>query len=613
MSGDTTVKNVKVVVAGDASGAQNALNETEATAGAVASKIKSHFAGVFSTLSNNPALSGFTSMFSELSSSFDGLNDKAETLSDRVSKVGLATAGVGGALTMMSQGDAQAESQLAQAFQNVGANLDDYKGKVDTTVGAMAKFGYTSEQTYGALQTLVQATGSPTKAFNDMGVAANLAAARHESLGAAATQVAQILAGKGTKALSDFGITVTKTKGSTTDYQQVLDQLAKKVNGQASAASDTFTGKLKALRAEVENHVTEFGQKYGPTITAAGAAMSVLGATANGVSSIMSALRGTTEAAGAAQETLTGAQTAGEAAADGLAAGEGAADAAGLPLIATIGLIVAAVALVAVGIYELVTHWQTVFATMKAVVNDCWKFIDSNFVEPIKSFFTTITGFIQSHWQLILGIITGPIGLAVVFITEHFNSIVSFFEGLPAKVGQVFSTVGSAVENAFSTAISKVIGFFQKLPANIVNALSGLAGQMEQVGSNIVSAIAKGITNAPHDIMNAIKGLVPGGGVVGKALHAIGLAEGGIVTKPTLAVVGEAGYPEAVIPLKNGVSAKGFNDSVQQLQNGMFAVQPGSGSSSGANYNVQQIINLPTGTPQQFAQETTWALGRLAS
>lgn len=33
-------------------------------------------------------------------------------------------------------------------------------------------------------------------------------------------------------------------------------------------------------------------------------------------------------------------------------------------------------------------------------------------------------------------------------------------------------------------------------------------------------------------------------------------ADGGIVTRPTKAIIGEAGYPEAVIPLKDGKGVK---------------------------------------------------------
>ena len=52
------------------------------------------------------------------------------------------------------------------------------------------------------------------------------------------------------------------------------------------------------------------------------------------------------------------------------------------------------------------------------------------------------------------------------------------------------------------------------------------------------------------DVINLVSNIPSVPQALGKVLGSIpGLASGGIVTKPTLAVVGEGGEPEAVIPL----------------------------------------------------------------
>lgn len=124
---------------------------------------------------------------------------------------------------------------------------------------------------------------------------------------------------------------------------------------------------------------------------------------------------------------------------------------------------------------------------------------------------------------------------------------------------------------AVGKAIGEVVGFFAGMGVKIVGAVAGLIGDMFTFGKNLVKAIINGITSAPGAIVNAVKGLIPGGGIIGEAASAIGLAAGGIVTKPTLAVVGEAG-PEAVVPLKGGIAT--------------------------APHGIQP---LPTATPQQSA------------
>ena len=218
--GSETVQTVKVVVAGDASGSKRAFTETEAAAGSAASKIKAHFSNVMGALSSNQALAPIMGTFSEFQGMFQGLSDKAGNLGEKFSKVGLGVAGVGGALTMLGDKGKVADQQLAQAFTNAGANVDDYGKQISATVDHMAKYGYTAEETKTSLQTLVQATKNPTLSLKDMAIAADLAAAKHESLSTATNQLAQIIAGKGTKTLQTLGITVSKTSVTVRDAHQ---------------------------------------------------------------------------------------------------------------------------------------------------------------------------------------------------------------------------------------------------------------------------------------------------------------------------------------------------------------------------------------------------------
>ena len=51
-------------------------------------------------------------------------------------------------------------------------------------------------------------------------------------------------------------------------HATAVGDLAKVITGKADAASDSFTGKLQALRAEVTDDVVTFANKYGPSITA---------------------------------------------------------------------------------------------------------------------------------------------------------------------------------------------------------------------------------------------------------------------------------------------------------------------------------------------------------
>ena len=387
-------------------------------------------------------------------------------------------------------------------------------------------------------------------------------------------------------------------RASGNKVQTMLAAVAKATKGQADAASSTWTGHLKALRAEIENHVTEIGQKYGPAITAVGAGMAVAGQAANGLKSMMGMLRGGSEAAAAAQSILTASQEAGTVAADGLAASEVAVDTAGAPLILIILAVIAVIALVVAAVYELVTHWKQVFATMKAVVEECWHFIDSVFVQPIKQAFSAVVDFIKQHWQLLVAILLAPIAPVLsVFLLFH-NQIIGFFQRVVDFIGSV---------------PGKIVNFFTGLPDKIMGEVGSLLGSMESFGENLVSAIVRGVAHMGSAIFDEIKKHIPGSGVIGGIAHTIGLAEGGIVTKPTLAVIAEAGYPEAVIPLKNGLRADA--SGVSQLPQSSQSSAKTSTSGQGGN-TTTQIVNIAAMTNASAAdisQEITWSMSRLAA
>lgn len=107
-----------------------------------------------------------------------------------------------------------------------------------------------------------------------------------------------------------------------------------------------------------------------------------------------------------------------------------------------------------------------------------------------------------------------PIGLIIIAIA----ALVAAFVILEKKFG-VVSKAAEFLGDAFNRFVIQPLKFALDLVGKVISALGKIPGV-----SNLAGAV---------------------GGIVGKIP---GLAEGGIVTGPTLAVVGEAG-PEAVIPL----------------------------------------------------------------
>lgn len=158
---------------------------------------------------------------------------------------------------------------------------------------------------------------------------------------------------------------------------------------------------------------------------------------------------------------------------------------------AIIGLLIA-------GIVWIIQHWDL----LKAKAVEIW--------EGIKNF-------LAQHIGLILLIFTGGIGNIVKLVIDNWenikNNTKAIWEGIAGIISGVWEGIKQTIKDSINWVIEKMNSFIEK--AN--NAMSKVTG-------------ALGIKKSP---------------TIPKIPM---LAKGGIVDRPTLAMIGEAG-PEAVIPL----------------------------------------------------------------
>jgi hypothetical protein len=212
----------------------------------------------------------------------------------------------------------------------------------------------------------------------------------------------------------------------------------------------------------------------------------------------MTAFRGATVAATAATEAQTAAEVT--------------AEAAGAPLYLIVLAVVAAIAaLVAIG-YVLYRNWSTIWGAMKAIAKDVWDWIVGN-------------------WPYLLGVLLGPVGLAAALIYRHFSDIkgyvadavhfiegiwfgfVGFFAGI--NIGRIASGMWNGIKDAFRDVLNAIVDLWNQFHFTLPHIHTFLG----DLGGETI-----GVPQLPH------------------------FAAGGIVTAPTLAVLGERG-PEAVVPL----------------------------------------------------------------
>jgi hypothetical protein len=150
-------------------------------------------------------------------------------------------------------------------------------------------------------------------------------------------------------------------------------------------------------------------------------------------------------------------------------------------------------------------------------------------------------GFVKDHWKVFLTAFLagfGPIGLAVALLITHFQAVKSVASSVFKFIVNAFLTVVGALINGAAKAFGWVPGLGGKLKSaaaafndfkNRVNAALDGIHSVKEIHLNVTAtqSVAIPSINKPR---------VPHG------------ATGGIVTRPTVALIGEAG-PEAVVPL----------------------------------------------------------------
>lgn len=199
-----------------------------------------------------------------------------------------------------------------------------------------------------------------------------------------------------------------------------------------------------------------------------------------------------------------------------------------------VGAIVIAIGLLVAGILYLATQttvfqdiWTAAWGWIKGVVQGVWNWV-------------------KQYWPLLLGIITGPFGIAVGLVIQYWDEIYGAISG---AINSITSTVGDGIG-----WVEDRIGDLASLPGQI-------AGWFSDVGATVADSVSGAWRSAINAVISGWNSLsIPLPSVDLGPLGSIGggsidfpnipyLATGGIATGPTLAMIGEGTQREAIIPL----------------------------------------------------------------
>ena len=504
--------------------------------------------------------------------------------------LGAAAVGVGVMGVEMADKFEASHAKLETALKNAGASFEQFKEPIDKAQKAMEGYGYTNAQTQEALGNLTTALKDPNKALADLSLAADLAKYKHIDLADAATAVARAQEGN-LRALKQLGIdlpitatsasklaaahdALSKATDAASSYlkahsdatdasskshaayetllgkveaaqQKVNDQssagkdimkgLADAIGGQAAAQAETFSGKMQALKASSEDVVKNIGMALIPILE--NLMLAIKGVIDffkehKLIAEAVAIVLGTVLTAAITAYLVTLAKAAVESVinfgkmiagwvATGAAATASAAEtvAAGIAANLATGGMVLAIGLLVTAIVYLATHWKETWDGVKEVINIAWEWVKEK---------------VEWLWHLFTE--TSPLGMAIKWLGDNW----------------------SAIWNGIKDATSAAWNFIDGIVKAIGNGIRGFIGLIKGEINGLISLV-----NTAIKAIDAIHVTLPsflGGGTIGFNIPTIPmLAEGGIVTSPTLAMIGEAGS-EAVIPLsKMGGMGGGIN------------------------------------------------------
>lgn len=238
--------------------------------------------------------------------------------------------------------------------------------------------------------------------------------------------------------------------------------------------------------------------------------------------------------------------------------------------------------------------WASISDTLGPLIKDLRDFL-APIIERIIKFLKENTEVVKVFLAVLAGAATlAMIAALVAAIGAIFNPvtlIIGAIAALAAGVAyawnnfetfrEVVTTVINAVKTYFEAWWATVSWIFE----NVLGGMDGIKRTIAvlraafELQFNVIKTVVMGIYDAIMMIVNAVKSAIdgignlinkaksiPGAGAIGGIVGAIGsvlpFADGGIVTGPTIGLVGEAG-PEAIIPLDQlGSMGGGMNITI---------------------------------------------------
>ncbi len=149
----------------------------------------------------------------------------------------------------------------------------------------------------------------------------------------------------------------------------------------------------------------------------------------------------------------------------------------------------------------------------------------------IQQIISDVVDWIKTHWQLLIEIILGPLGVIIVEVVKHWDQIKQIFTDAVHAVGDVLSWFGSlpgkfeswlgSMVATIGSKIGDAINWFSSLPTKIKDLLGDAGSWLVSIGEDIIKGLGSGIDNMVGWVENKVKSI--GGGIVSSVKSFLGI------------------------------------------------------------------------------------------
>jgi phage-related protein len=480
-----------------------------------------------------------------------GVKSSASKIGDFSKKVGLAFAAAGVAAAayagkLLIDGvksaiaDEAAQARLATTLRNVvGATNDQIRAIESQITKTSLLTGKTDDELRPSFDRLIRSTKNVEEAAKLQALALDISAGGTITLEAASNALAKAHDGQ-TTALGKLGTGIEKADLKTMSFEEITAKLGETFKNQASIQAETFAGKMDRLKVAFDEGKETVGSFVLDAITplVSGFVNKVIPAIQNVANEIGPKLTPVFKVLGDYFTTVL------------------------IPAFTTLYNFIKdyIVPILNVTLVPIIKAVFDAFNTIATALKD-----NETNLKPLADAFKVLATFLRDVIAPILG---------------------SFVSGAISGIGDVISgliNIAGAVTKAVSTGFTAVKNFF----IDVKDFLASSARTIFDPLYNGMKAVLNGIIGIWNRLDFAIDITVPDwvpivGGRGFKVADIFPdipmLAKGGIVTSPTLAMIGEAG-PEAVVPLNQ---SGGFGNTYNITVNGAV-------DSEGT---ARQIVNL---------------------